>query len=53
MVYLVVILAVAVVVIESHLTAKIYKELGRLIELLEQPNNHTKKATWTEHESAK
>lgn len=42
MVYLVVILAVAVVVIEGYLTAKVNKEVRRLIELLEQPNNHTK-----------
>lgn len=41
MIYLVVILAVAVVVIESHLTAKMYKEFKRLVELMEQQSNST------------
>lgn len=41
MIYLVMILCVAVLAIESHLTAKMYKELKRLLELIERQSNTT------------
>lgn len=41
MIYLIMILCVAVFAIESHLTAKMYKEFKRLLELIERQSNTT------------
>lgn len=41
MIYLILFLCVAVLAIESHLTAKMYKEFRRLLELIEQQSNTT------------
>ena len=41
MIYLILILCVAVAVIDCYLTAKMYKEFKRLLELIERQSNTT------------
>lgn len=41
MIYLILILCVAVAVIDCYLTARMYKEFERLLDLIERQNNST------------